>query len=176
MLPSTLCLSFLQVSRLDKWSFVGASAQFSANKNNIKINTFFGVIICLLGDLLRSVLVLLASFLVQLREIKTRSERSCSFHSYFARGECKPNSLCMSEEFSQITRSSRRFSVSNCPSIFGVFSFFWCVLWLSQRRAPLRDVELYVAELEELQTSAQRRGDLNKLCRAFRPSERQPLL
>lgn len=34
-----------------------------------------------------------------------------------AHGKCKLNSFCMFEEFSQITRSSLRLSLFNCPSI-----------------------------------------------------------
>lgn len=38
----------------------------------------------------------------------------------FAHGKCKLNSFCMFEELSQITRSSLRLSLFNCPSISGV--------------------------------------------------------
>lgn len=81
MFSSILCLDFhvvhlsqhthtcthdMFVSLSNKWSFVEASAQFSANKNNIKNQYFFGVSICFCSNLLCSSLVLSSGFLVQL--------------------------------------------------------------------------------------------------------------
>lgn len=63
------------VSQSNKWSFVEASAQFSANKNNIKNQYFFGVSICFCSNLLCSSLVLSASCLVQLWEIRNAQKR-----------------------------------------------------------------------------------------------------
>lgn len=72
---------FLQVSQSNKWSFVEASAQFSANKNNIKNQYFFGVSICFCSNLPCSSLVLSASSLVRLREIRNAQKRGLFFSS-----------------------------------------------------------------------------------------------
>lgn len=77
-------------------------------------------------------------------------------HSFLAHGKCKLNSFCMFEEFSQITRSSLRLSVFNCPSISGVVVVLRLLRWLSQSQTPSRDVEFDVAELEEPQTGTER--------------------
>lgn len=86
----------------------------------------------------------------------------------------------MFEEFSQITRSSLRSSLFNCPSISGVVVVLRLLRWLSQSQTPSRDVEFDVAELEEPQTSAERsqREEMwsrirRLLCHAFKTSERQ---
>lgn len=111
------------MSQLNKWSFVGASAQFSANKNNIKNQYFFGVSICFCSNLLCTNLVLSVSFRVQLREIRNAQKQLFSLPLVsLARGKCKLNSFCMFEEFSQITRPSLRLSLFNCPSISGAES------------------------------------------------------
>lgn len=135
-----------------------ASAQFPANKNNIKNQYFFVVSICFCSNLLCSNLVLSASFLVQLREIRKEFFLPLSL----AHGECKLNSFCMFEESSQITRWSLRLSLFNCPSISGVVVVLRLLRWLSQSQTPSRDVQFDVAELEEPQTSAERsqRGDV----------------
>ena len=113
----------------------------------------------------------------------TERDQKCSekrgvffFFPSLARGKCKLNSFCMFEEFSQITSSSLRLSVFNCPSIFGVAVVLRLSRWLSQSQTPSRDVEFDVAALEEPQTGAERRCDLGyygSLCQAFRASERQ---
>lgn len=115
----------------------------------------------------------------------TEGDQKCSEKEQFfllspfflPHGQCKLNSFCMFEESSQITRSSLRLSLFNCPSISGVVVVPGLLRWLSQSQTPSRDFQFDVAELEEPQTSAERsqkrRCDLGYFCRAFKPSERQ---
>lgn len=153
---------------------------FQLTRTTWKINTFF------LVRAFVSAPISYAAILFSLRAFLSNWERSEMLRKravfpplalFLPHGQCKLNSFCMFEESSQITRSSLRLSLFNCPSISGVVVVPGLLRWLSQSQTPSRDFQFDVAELEEPQTSAERsqkrRCDLGYFCRAFKPSERQ---
>lgn len=144
------------MSQSNKWSFVEASARSPANKNNIKKSILFW---CEHLFLQQSAMQRSCSLCFQQTDQTCSEERgffpSLSLSLSLARGKCKLNSFCMFEELSHITRSSLRLSLFNCPSISGAVVVLRLLRWLSQSRAPSRDVEFDVAALEEPQTGAE---------------------